>query len=103
VDAGLQPERTRLAWSRTALTFVANGALLTHAGHAEGAWPWMIPGACVAMCGGVVYGLGTLRHRQTDLAVRTGRPAAGGPVIAVAAALAVLASTAAMILALARI
>jgi uncharacterized membrane protein YidH (DUF202 family) len=76
LDPGLQPERTRMAWTRTSLAFVANGALLVHAGHAA-RWEYMLPGVLVMAAGCGVYVVGLLRHRQVDRAIRAGRPADG--------------------------
>ncbi|MFI1580462.1 DUF202 domain-containing protein [Embleya sp. NPDC020630] len=77
LDPGLQPERTRMAWSRTALAFVANGALLVRAGHVPGSWWFMVPGFVVMAAGFGVYVVGLLRHRQVDHAVRGGSAAVG--------------------------
>ncbi|MEU0940184.1 MULTISPECIES: DUF202 domain-containing protein [unclassified Embleya] len=77
LDPGLQPERTRMAWSRTALAFVANGALLVRAGHVPDRWWYMVPGCVVMAAGCVVYVVGLLRHRQIYRAVRAGAPATG--------------------------
>lgn len=100
VDPGLQPERTRLAWSRTALAFLANGALMLHAGHELTHWAWMVPGAVIIAFSALVYATGELRHRRIDAAIRTARPVAGPREIAVtAAAVLVAALTAAAVLA----
>ncbi|GCE01775.1 DUF202 domain-containing protein [Embleya hyalina] len=77
LDPGLQPERTRMAWSRTSLAFVANGALLVRAGHVPGRWWFMLPGFAVMAAGFGVYVVGLLRHRQVDHAVRGGGAAVG--------------------------
>ncbi|WP_406299412.1 DUF202 domain-containing protein [Embleya sp. NBC_00888] len=77
LDPGLQPERTRMAWSRTSLAFVANGALLVHAGHVPDRWWFMLPGCAVMAAGLTVYVVGLLRHRQVDRAVRAGGAVCG--------------------------
>ena len=101
VDPGLQPERTRLAWSRTALAFAANGVLHMHIGNAQGGgWPWIVPGAVVTASGGVVYWLGRRRFARTDHAVRAGLPVDGSRTVAAAAILALLASLSGVLLAL---
>jgi len=77
LDPGLQPERTRMAWSRTSLAFMANGGLLVHAGHEPDRWWYMVPGVVVLAAGACVYLVGLLRHRQVDRAIRAGVPVAG--------------------------
>jgi uncharacterized membrane protein YidH (DUF202 family) len=76
LDPGLQPERTRMAWTRTSLAFVANGALLVHAGHTA-QWWFMLPGMLVMAAGCAVYVIGLLRHRRIDQAIRAGAPVDG--------------------------
>lgn len=90
VDPGLQPERTRLAWSRTALAFLANGGLMLHAGHRLDHWGWMVPGAVIIAVSVCVYVAGTVRFRRVDDAIRRGTPVAGTLPIALTAAAAVL-------------
>jgi uncharacterized membrane protein YidH (DUF202 family) len=76
LDPGLQPERTRMAWTRTALAFVANGGLLVHAGRSD-RWWYLLPGVVVMAAGCAVYVVGLLRHRQVDRAIRAGAPVDG--------------------------
>ncbi|UGQ13069.1 DUF202 domain-containing protein [Yinghuangia sp. ASG 101] len=89
VDPGLQPERTRLAWSRTALAFLANGGLVLHAGHRADHRAWLLPGAAVIALSALVYAVGELRYRRVGAAVRANTPVAGAALVATAAAAAV--------------
>ncbi|HSA52115.1 MAG TPA: DUF202 domain-containing protein, partial [Yinghuangia sp.] len=90
IDPGLQPERTRLAWSRTSLAFAANGGLALHAGHRLDHWAWILPGAAVLGISLVVYGLGAARYRRVDTAIRAGRPVTGTTATVTVTAAAVL-------------
>lgn len=89
-DPGLQPERTRLAWSRTSMAFFANGALMLHAGHQLDHWAWTIPGVLVLLVAAGVYATGIMRHRRVEEALRAGAPVAGTLPIAVTAAASVV-------------
>ncbi|WP_436770721.1 DUF202 domain-containing protein [Yinghuangia sp. YIM S09857] len=100
VDPGLQPERTRLAWSRTALAFLANGGLMLHAGHRLDHWAWLTPGAVIIAVSVAVYVASALRFRRVDDAIRSGDPVVGAAPIALTAAAAVVVSlTAAVVVA----
>ncbi|GAA2993657.1 DUF202 domain-containing protein [Actinokineospora diospyrosa] len=59
-DRGLQAERTRLAWSRTALACAAVGALLLHG--AEGA-SGLVAGAVILLCAVGMVLCGARRYR----------------------------------------
>ncbi|OZM72892.1 hypothetical protein CFN78_11560 [Amycolatopsis antarctica] len=73
LDAGLQAERTRLAWSRTALSMVVSGALLLHAGLG-GAGPLsVVPGVLVMSAAVACYLCGVRRYVHVRAAVRAGR------------------------------
>lgn len=86
VDAGLQAERTRLSWARTALSFAGMGALMLHIGNQSGGLLRELPGVAVLGAAAVIYLLGVRRYSHTPARVRSRRPvAAAGPVAAVAA------------------
>lgn len=97
VDPGLQPERTRLAWSRTALAFLANGGLMLHAGHRLDHWGWLVPGAVVIAVSVFVYVASAVRFRRVDDAIRRGTPVVGTVPIALTAAAAVFVSLVAVV------
>ncbi len=65
-DPGLQPERTELAWRRTALSAAACSALVLHAA-ARGGWGFgVVPGvllAAVALAAALAGGRGRRRGR----------------------------------------
>ncbi|WP_242901355.1 DUF202 domain-containing protein [Actinomadura terrae] len=72
-DRGAQPERTALAWSRTALALIGAGLLCVRLAPTS-------PGAGAAalvVCGGVVL---LLRRAQAGLRTRRHRVPAGGRV-----------------------
>ncbi|MFE0458071.1 DUF202 domain-containing protein [Kitasatospora sp. NPDC058965] len=88
-DPGLQPERTLLAWSRTALVLVVNAALVLRTGLAH-AQPGLVAlggllGA--AACG--LYAFGVRRRRELEPVPRAVRAA---PLRAVAATVALVAA-----------
>lgn len=90
LDSGLQPERTRLSWSRTTLAVAANAALLTHHGFTSDSWWDFVPAVLVACCAAAFAACGVLRYRQVHRAVAAGRAVTGHRTAAVTGALAVL-------------
>ena len=63
-DGGLQPERTSLAWTRTSLAVLANGALLfVKDVDAWGGWWWTAGILTAAVIGGLVLAIGMRRQR----------------------------------------
>jgi uncharacterized membrane protein YidH (DUF202 family) len=64
VGSGLQWERTRLAWDRTALSFAAFGALLMHLGHGTLHSASLGLGIGTLCSGCAVYVLGRRRYRR---------------------------------------
>lgn len=61
-DPGLARERTDLAWTRTAISFIALGAAMLRATPAAG--------AVVMVAGAALWGLGHLSVRDTSPAIR---------------------------------
>ena len=63
-DPGLQPERTALAWTRTALAVAVNALLSIRAGFVSGE-PWLVAvGVLLFAASGAVAAIGTVRRRQ---------------------------------------
>lgn len=63
-DPGLQPERTALAWTRTALAIAVNAVLSTRAGLVAGT-PWLVAvGVLLLAASAAVVVIGTVRRRQ---------------------------------------
>ncbi|GLZ40988.1 DUF202 domain-containing protein [Actinokineospora sp. NBRC 105648] len=89
LDPGLQTERTRLAWSRTALAAGAVGALLVHgARDATG----LVCGGLALLCAVGLVLCGTIRYRRAYAGVvPTAMPAWAGLLTVAPAALAVVA------------
>lgn len=63
MSPGLQRERTRLSWDRTALSFGAYGALLVHLGHGTVHPASLALGIATLVAGTVVYVMGRKRYR----------------------------------------
>ncbi len=74
LDPGLQAERTRLAWSRTALSFAAVGALLLHNGITASDPLHSLPGVVGLCCAAGTYLLGVSRYHATTRRVPRGEP-----------------------------
>jgi hypothetical protein len=63
-DPGLQPERTALSWTRTALAIAVNALLSIRAGFVAGE-PWLVAvGVLLFAASGAVVAIGTVRRRQ---------------------------------------
>ncbi|MFB7494934.1 DUF202 domain-containing protein [Streptomyces sp. NPDC056161] len=84
-DPGLQPERTRLAWLRTTLSYTVATVLAARTALRGGATPAGIV-VCVLCCG---FWLGFLRvaHHRVRVLAAAHRPAALAPRHAAAAVL----------------
>jgi len=74
LDRGLQAERTRLAWSRTALSFAAVGGLLLHNGITTGDSLRWLPGLIALCCAAGTYLLGVARYHATTCKVPRDEP-----------------------------
>ncbi|MBO0892077.1 MAG: DUF202 domain-containing protein [Acidothermales bacterium] len=68
-DPGAQLERTSLAWTRTAVSIAACGALLVRTGFVDHFVPALAGGAVVLLAAGAVFLLASLRYHATK-----GRP-----------------------------
>lgn len=63
-DPGLQPERTALAWSRTAFAIAVNALLSLRAGIVAG-HPWLVAvGVLLFAASGAAVVIGTVRRRH---------------------------------------
>ncbi|WP_354641288.1 DUF202 domain-containing protein [Kitasatospora camelliae] len=72
-DPGLQPERTLLAWSRTALLLVVDAVLLLRTGLVRRQAGLTVLGGLLAAAAAGFYGYGLRRRR------RAGRSPGGAP------------------------
>lgn len=62
-DPGLQPERTQLAWSRTAFVLLLDSLLLLRVGGQTHALMWLIPGGLLLAMSAITYLWARLRLR----------------------------------------
>jgi uncharacterized membrane protein YidH (DUF202 family) len=81
IDAGLQSERTYLAWTRTGLAFGAIGALLFHRAAQGEAW-LLVFGTPAALTAALILGRAQWRYRATVAAVEQGRSPASPRLLA---------------------
>ncbi|MFD0571489.1 DUF202 domain-containing protein [Kitasatospora gansuensis] len=65
-DPGLQPERTLLAWGRTALVLTVNAALVLRTGLADRQPGLVTLGGLLALTACATYGYGLRRRRQLE-------------------------------------
>ncbi|PPL18848.1 DUF202 domain-containing protein [Microterricola pindariensis] len=92
-DPGLQPERTALAWNRTALAVAVNAALVLRAG-ALGDAPLLVGvGVFLLLAAGAATAYSSIRKRQLLRAIDT-PPPSSSLALTLAAILALLASAA---------
>jgi uncharacterized membrane protein YidH (DUF202 family) len=81
LDAGLQPERTHLAWRRTALSVTVGGLVaLRVLPPALGTWG-LLAGALGVAAGLATAGATSARARRVAVALRAGDPLPGGGVL----------------------
>lgn len=87
-DPGLQPERTGLAWRRTALALTVDAILVMRTGMTRQSRPLMIAGVGLALCALLLIVASVRRRRQ----LATGAPTAPGQGLLAATTLAVVAA-----------
>ncbi|WP_457031967.1 DUF202 domain-containing protein [Kitasatospora sp. P5_F3] len=83
-DPGLQPERTLLAWSRTALVLTVNAALVLRTGLADRQPELVALGALLALAACGTYGFGLHRRRRLVPGTGVPGPVGAGPLRAMA-------------------
>lgn len=99
-DPGLQSERTRLAWSRTALSFAAVGALLLHSGSATSSPTHAMAGLLVVIFAVTTYLLGVRRYHVTTRNLTHAYPVSSPESVRALALLTVLTSVITLVLVL---
>lgn len=82
---GLQPERTALAWKRTALAMLLNGALLVRAAVESGSTHLAVIALLVLLAALWMFGAGFRRQRALANAPAPAPPHAGVLALTVAA------------------
>lgn len=75
-DPGLQAERTRLSWARTALALAVIGALMLHPFDHVPTLAAQLPGVAMLLLASATWAYGSRRYRFVIAAVRAGRPIA---------------------------
>jgi putative membrane protein len=83
----LANERTLLAWVRTGVALQAGGLALNHFGSSQNGWV----GVVIILLGTITAGIGYIRFRAADRAIRCGQlPTPGyGPTLEVGSVMAV--------------
>lgn len=78
-DPGLQPERTHLAWRRTALSVAAGSLIAMRVLPVTfgDAW-WIAPGVLGVLAAAGIWALGEARYRQFQRRVAAGDPLSAG-------------------------
>lgn len=92
-DPGLQPERTALAWNRTALAVAINAALVLRAGALGGSPLFVAVGVLLLLAAGAATAYSAIRKRQLLHAVGT-PPQSSSLALLLAAAVTLVASAA---------
>jgi uncharacterized membrane protein YidH (DUF202 family) len=65
-DRGLQPERTALAWTRTAMAMAVNAVLIVRLGGVYINWLLVLAGLLVGGLSLVVFVVASARRKQLD-------------------------------------
>lgn len=79
-DAGLQPERTRLAWQRTSLALLSAGLVVARIVGHHAVLGGLVIAAGVTVLAGATGVLSTRRYRRANRLLRADAPLPGGVV-----------------------